>query len=346
MTTTQPPRSPPPRRGVASGHDGAPAHRGHPRHGGRGGVGAVVVALNRLDDATPVAERCAATADGRTWYLSVTQADNAALITGPRCGAGSPPAPPPSGSRPRCRSRGSSTSTTATATPSACSSSAPPRVGHRRGDHGPRLLDQHVLRRARDGRGLRGHGGHRRRADRPTVRVPRRVRAARAPLARVGVRADRLVARVAHVRPRCGAHGGGAGGRRPDRAVPGARRARPRRRGPRRTVRRRDRGTVAVDASALPAAAEDGGVERSAWAVAQWAVATADATNVVAVEVGDRRWSRDGSTWTTPTRPTSPRSTRAPCASTSPSPTRPDRPPPACVGRGTADDERRAAHRG
>ncbi|MCR1984484.1 hypothetical protein NSA53_19810, partial [Cellulosimicrobium cellulans] len=59
-------------------------------------------------------------------------------------------------------------------------------------------------------------------------------------------------------------------------------------------------GTVAVDASALPAAAEDGGVERSAWAVAQWAVATADATNVVAVEVGDRRWSRDGSTWTTP----------------------------------------------
>ncbi|MBE9940203.1 hypothetical protein G8C60_13845, partial [Cellulosimicrobium cellulans] len=26
----------------------------------------------------------------------------------------------------------------------------------------------------------------------------------------------------------------------------------------------------------------------------------ADATNVVAVEVGDRRWSRDGATWTTP----------------------------------------------
>src|SRR5690606_4814014 len=46
------------------------------------GTGAVVVALNRLDDETPVAERCAATADGRTWYLSVTQADNAALVAG------------------------------------------------------------------------------------------------------------------------------------------------------------------------------------------------------------------------------------------------------------------------
>ena len=44
-------------------------------------AGGVVVALNRLDDAAPVAERCAATADGRTWYLSTVQADNAALVT-------------------------------------------------------------------------------------------------------------------------------------------------------------------------------------------------------------------------------------------------------------------------
>ena len=91
MTTTQPPRSP-----------NAPAPgRGRSRRRplrtavtlvtvAAVGVGAVVVALNRLDDATPVAERCAATADGRTWYLSVTQADNAALITGATVRRGRP----------------------------------------------------------------------------------------------------------------------------------------------------------------------------------------------------------------------------------------------------------------
>lgn len=40
----------------------------------------VVLALNRLDDHSPVAERCAATADGQAWHLSPAQADNAALI--------------------------------------------------------------------------------------------------------------------------------------------------------------------------------------------------------------------------------------------------------------------------
>ncbi|WP_227748380.1 hypothetical protein [Oerskovia douganii] len=40
----------------------------------------VVVALNRLDDHSPVAERCAATADGQAWHLSPAQSDNAALI--------------------------------------------------------------------------------------------------------------------------------------------------------------------------------------------------------------------------------------------------------------------------
>ncbi|QDW63931.1 hypothetical protein [Oerskovia sp. KBS0722] len=40
----------------------------------------VVLALNRLDDHSPVAERCAATADGQAWHLSPAQSDNAALI--------------------------------------------------------------------------------------------------------------------------------------------------------------------------------------------------------------------------------------------------------------------------
>lgn len=36
---------------------------------------------------------------------------------------------------------------------------------------------------------------------------------------------------------------------------------------------------------------------RAAWAVAQWAVAVADSTGVDAVQVGDRRWSRSKATW-------------------------------------------------
>ncbi|WP_235534344.1 hypothetical protein [Oerskovia sp. Root22] len=40
----------------------------------------VVIALNRLTDHTPVAERCSAEADGQAWHLSPAQADNAALI--------------------------------------------------------------------------------------------------------------------------------------------------------------------------------------------------------------------------------------------------------------------------
>ncbi|WP_425498954.1 hypothetical protein [Oerskovia flava] len=40
----------------------------------------IVVALNRLDSAPPVAERCAAELDGQSWFLSPVQADNAALI--------------------------------------------------------------------------------------------------------------------------------------------------------------------------------------------------------------------------------------------------------------------------
>lgn len=40
----------------------------------------VVLALNRLDDHSPIADRCSASADGQAWHLSPDQSDNAALI--------------------------------------------------------------------------------------------------------------------------------------------------------------------------------------------------------------------------------------------------------------------------
>jgi hypothetical protein len=40
----------------------------------------VVLALNRLDDHSPIADRCSASADGQAWHLSPAQSDNAALI--------------------------------------------------------------------------------------------------------------------------------------------------------------------------------------------------------------------------------------------------------------------------
>ncbi|QHT54881.1 hypothetical protein GXP71_01380 [Cellulomonas sp. H30R-01] len=45
-----------------------------------GGVAAVVTVLRLQDEAPPVVQRCAATVDGTTWFLSPEQADNAALI--------------------------------------------------------------------------------------------------------------------------------------------------------------------------------------------------------------------------------------------------------------------------
>ncbi|WP_245993209.1 hypothetical protein [Xylanimonas allomyrinae] len=48
--------------------------------------------------------------------------------------------------------------------------------------------------------------------------------------------------------------------------------------------------TVTVDAAALPT----GDPVRAAWAVAQWAVATAAATDAVEVRSADMRWTRDG----------------------------------------------------
>ncbi|WP_369371431.1 hypothetical protein AB1046_22100 [Promicromonospora sp. Populi] len=42
----------------------------------------IVVALNSLTGAGPIVERCAADLDGTDWYLSPQQADNAALVAG------------------------------------------------------------------------------------------------------------------------------------------------------------------------------------------------------------------------------------------------------------------------
>ncbi|MEU4362186.1 hypothetical protein [Promicromonospora sp. NPDC023987] len=50
----------------------------------------VVVGLNHLTDAGPVTERCTAALDGSDWYLSPDQADNAALVAGTAVARGLP----------------------------------------------------------------------------------------------------------------------------------------------------------------------------------------------------------------------------------------------------------------
>ena len=61
-------------------------------------------------------------------------------------------------------------------------------LGHPRADPRPGLLDQHVLRRPRPGRGVRGDAHHRGRAGGPALRLPRGVRRPRGrrPRARLG----------------------------------------------------------------------------------------------------------------------------------------------------------------
>ncbi|MFD4994170.1 hypothetical protein ACFWH7_02245 [Cellulosimicrobium cellulans] len=262
------------------------------------GVGGVVVALNRLDDETPVAERCAATADGRTWYLSVTQADNAALVAGTAVRRGLPA---------RAATIGLAT---------ALQESRLVNI-----DYGDRDSVGLFQQRPSQGWGsveqimdpvysanafydvletVEGYEGMEVTVAAQTVQrsafpdayaqheprsrawasaltgwSPASLTCDLAPVAATEVPADgdpaqpfqdRLVRDLgdgAQVSPLDGGDGS----------------------------------TVQLDASGLPAAGEDGGPDRAGWAVAQWAVATADATNVVAVEVGDRRWSREDSTW-------------------------------------------------
>ena len=64
-------------------------------------------------------------------------------------------------------------------------------------------------------------------------------------------------------------------------------------------------GVLVVEAQALDPAQAD----RMAWAVGQWAVAVADTQQIVTVQVGDRRWTRDG-TWTTADDPPAPGTVR------------------------------------
>ena len=63
---------------------------------------------------------------------------------------------------------------------------------------------------------------------------------------------------------------------------------------------------VVVDAQTLDPSQAD----RTAWAVGQWAVAVADAEQVVTVQVGDRQWARGGSTWATADDPPAPGTVR------------------------------------
>jgi hypothetical protein len=64
-------------------------------------------------------------------------------------------------------------------------------------------------------------------------------------------------------------------------------------------------GVFVVDAQTLDPAQAD----RMAWAVGQWAVAVADTQQIVTVQVGDQRWTRDG-TWTTADDPAAPGTVR------------------------------------
>lgn len=64
-----------------------------------------------------------------------------------------------------------------------------------------------------------------------------------------------------------------------------------------------DAGTVVLLDPAALTAASGGDAVRSGWAVAQWAVAVAEATDVQAVAVGDATWTRGGTGWT-PDAPT------------------------------------------
>ncbi|WP_240200853.1 hypothetical protein [Cellulosimicrobium cellulans] len=263
------------------------------------GVGGVVLALNRLDDETPVAERCAATADGRTWYLSVTQADNAALVAGTAVRRGLPA---------RAATIGLAT---------ALQESRLVNI-----DYGDR--DSVGLFQQRPSQGWGSveqimDPVYSTNAFYDVLETVEGYEGMEVTVAAQTVQRSAFPDAYAQHEPRSRAWASALTGWSPasltcDLApvaaaeVPGD--GDPTRPFQDRLVRDLgdgvrvspfdggDGSTVQVDASGLPAAGEDGGPDRAAWAVAQWAVATANATNVVAVEVGDRRWSRDDSTWT------------------------------------------------
>lgn len=262
------------------------------------GAGAVVVALNRLDDGTPVAERCAATADERSWFMSVTQADNAALVTATTLRRGLPA---------RAATIGIATalqesrlvnidygdrdsvglfqqrpsqgwgSVEQIMDPVYSTNAFYDVLETVEGYEGmevtvaaqtvqrsafPDAYAQHEPRSRAWASSLTGHSPATLTCELAAVSADELAATHADPTAP-------LVARVARdlgelpVTP--------AGG-----SAPGA---------------------VVVDTAPLATAAGEGGPERAAWAVAQWAVASADATHVVAVDVADRRWTRAEPTW-------------------------------------------------
>ncbi|WP_216609913.1 hypothetical protein [Cellulosimicrobium protaetiae] len=262
------------------------------------GVGGVVVALNRLDADTPVAERCAATADGRTWYLSVTQADNAALIAVAAERRGLPA---------RAATIGLAT---------ALQESRLVNI-----DYGDRDSVGLFQQRPSQGWGsveqimdpVYSTG-----AFYDVLETVEGFEAMEVTVAAQTVQRSAFPDAYAQHEPRSRAWASALTGWSPASLTcdlaPVAATEVPAEGDPTQTFQDRlvrdlgdgaravpfdggDGSTVQVDASGLPTAAQDGGLDRAAWAVAQWAVATADATDVVAVEVGDRRWSRDDSTW-------------------------------------------------
>ena len=263
-------------------------------------AGGVVVALNRLDDDTPVAERCAATAGDRTWYLSTTQADNAALVVATSLRRGLPA---------RAATIGIAT---------ALQESRLVNI-----DYGDRDSVGLFQQRPSQGWGsveqimdpvystnafydvLETVDGYEdmevtvaaqtvQRSAFPDAYAQHETRSRAWASALTGWSPATLTCDLAAVAPsELPADGEDPATLLLDRL--------------RRDLGDLDvapeggpaSGTVVVDATSLPTADGDEGADRAAWAVAQWAVASADATNVVAVEVGDRRWTREDAAWTT-----------------------------------------------
>ncbi len=263
------------------------------------GTGAVVVGLNRLDDATPVAERCAATADDRTWYLSVAQADNAALVTATSLRRGLPA---------RAATIGIAT---------ALQESRLVNI-----DYGDR--DSVGLFQQRPSQGWGSveqimDPVYSTNAFYDVLDTVEGYEDMEITVAAQTVQRSAFPDAYAQHEPRSRAWASSLTGYSPATlscdlaAVPAQELAAHREDPTGPLVERLARdlgglpveavgdplaGVVAIDATALPTAAGDDGAGRGAWAVAQWAVASADATHVVGVDVADRRWTRDEPTWT------------------------------------------------
>ncbi|MCB7136516.1 hypothetical protein [Cellulosimicrobium marinum] len=263
-------------------------------------AGGVVVALDRLDDDAPVAERCAATAEGRTWYLSTTQADNAALVVATTQRRGLPA---------RAATIGIAT---------ALQESRLVNI-----DYGDRDSVGLFQQRPSQGWGtveqimdpvystnafydvLETVDGYEdmevtvaaqtvQRSAFPDAYAQHETRSRAWASALTGWSPASLTCDLAPV----------ADDELPpaddDPATPLLERL------------TRDLGdlgvtlqdgpspdTVVVDTTTLPTASGEDGADRAAWAVAQWAVASADATHVVSVDVADHRWTRTDPTWST-----------------------------------------------